>query len=314
MTQADVERDLDAWLQGMDEALSAGLHRELPGFAADGRRDSLGVLETTLLERLPDKFSTEDRDQQGLVDVAARYIGETLIWNFEGCYWRAGFGSFEGVPTVAIPDGIYEPTCPEQLVELIARKRTGGVLLDLFDGVAELVPHRLEPLPGLDVRYTDATMPPAPDNVEALAIWLKPMRIALEEQLAGYLPEGFDLTYSRDSLDGIEAAILIRLAEPGATRLRRNAGFIDRCARYVGEVLVRSAESAAWDIGEGMDHWYPMVRYHDGKTDPDNVLTMVTTAAARKRGTFLTTLFDNNAESFTPRVTPLAPLAERFPG
>ncbi|NUR64023.1 MAG: hypothetical protein HOV87_36000 [Catenulispora sp.] len=313
MTQADVERDLDAWLQGMAEAMSAGLRRELPDFAADGRRDSLAALETTLLERLPDKYSTEDRDVQSLIDIAARYIGETLIWNFQGCYWRAGFGTFEGVPTVAIPDGVYAPTCPEQLVDLIVRKRTGTVLTDVFDGIAELVPGRSEPLEGLDDRYADATMPPAPDNAEALAIWLQSMQVALEKQLPGYLPDGLALTYDRASLAGVEAAILARLAEAGSEADRRNAGFIDRCARYVGEVFIRAGEDARWDVGEGMHQWYPMVAYHDGKTMALSPLSLVLTAADRKRGTFLTTMFDNKTTTAKPRTTPLAPLAERFP-
>jgi hypothetical protein len=313
MTQADVERDLDAWLRGMAEAMSEGLRRELPGFAADGRRDSLAVLETTLLERLPDKYSAEDRDAQALIDVAARYIGETLIWNFEGCYWRAGFGTFAGVPIVAIPDGIYQPTCPEQLVDRVVRKRNGAVLTDVFDGVAELVPGRGEPLESLDDRYADATMPPAPDNAEALAIWLRSMPVALEKQLPGYLPEGFSLTYDRESLAGVEAAILARLAEEGSEEDRRNAGFIDRCARYVGEVFIRAGEDARWDVGEGMYQWYPMVAYHDGNTMAISPLSLVLTAADRKRGTFLTTMFDNKAKTARPRTTPLAPLAERFP-
>ncbi|NUP49600.1 MAG: hypothetical protein HOW97_20160 [Catenulispora sp.] len=312
MTEAAVERDLDAWLQGMAEAMSAGLRRELPEFAANGRRDSLAALETILLERLPDKYSAEDRDAQTLIDLAARYIGETLIFNFQGCYWRAGYSGFEGVPIVSVPDGIYRPPCPEQLVDVVVRKRTGGVLTDVFDGIAELVPDRSEPLEGLDDRYADATMPAPPDPAEALAVWLQSMPVALEKQLAGYLPENFALTYERDSLAGIEAAILARLSEEGSADERRNAGFIDRCARYVGEVYVRAGEDARWDVGQGMFQWYPMVAYHDGKTEPVSPLSLVNAAADRKRGTYLTMLFDNKQKSARPRTTALGPVAERF--
>ncbi|MFD0630359.1 hypothetical protein ACFQ9X_00540 [Catenulispora yoronensis] len=243
MTQADVARDLDAWLQDMGEALTEGLRRELPGFAANADRASLAALETILLERLPDKFSAEDRDAQRLVDIAARYVGETLIWNFQGCFWREGYGTFEGVPVLAIPDGIFQPTCPEQLIDVIVRRRDGEVLTDLYDGVAELVPGRTTPLDSVEDRYQDATMPPAPDNAEALAIWLRSMQVGLEEQLAGYLPAGFELTYDRASLERLEAVIMERLEEEDSDLKRVNAGFIDRCARYLGEVYVRAART-----------------------------------------------------------------------
>jgi hypothetical protein len=138
----------------------------------------------------------------------------------------------------------------------------------------------------------------ASDDQDLFENWLAHMDDALAE-FARRLPVALKdrLDYTPASLDHLEAFLLERY--PGAQAIKADPEpYLDGAARYVGEVFRRSI-GGRWRIRTD-DPTYvyaglPELTFVEGRDTPACPLMLVTTSLARRTGTFLSTVMQNQA-------------------
>lgn len=106
---------------------------------------------------------------------------------------------------------------------------------------------------------------------------------------------GASLNSDANSLDDLEAFILDRFSTADEMFSLENRSLTDALARHIGLVFVLNVDDARWDIDLDDDdnayYMLPVVILGNGTVGCP--LTMASTAAARRSGTFLGDLFDS---------------------
>lgn len=154
MATAEAQREVDTWLAPMWWELENEIWDKGPeDFDDRYDRDSLDVLEEFLLRRIPVGAAANGPDYIDYMDWAARYFGETLVENFEGCSWEPGKGRYSGLPVIAVPDGTGLQESPLSRLNIALERRTGHELTRAYDAIAAAVPVRTTELPPLEARY-----------------------------------------------------------------------------------------------------------------------------------------------------------------
>lgn len=154
MATAEAQQKVDTWLAPMWWELVNEIWDNAPeDFDDYYDRDSLDVLEAFLLENIPPGAASSDPDYIGYLDWAARYFGETLVENFEGCEWVPGEGRYADLPAIAVPDGTGLQESPLSRINIALERRTGHELTRAYDAIAAAVPARTTELPPLEERY-----------------------------------------------------------------------------------------------------------------------------------------------------------------
>ena len=136
-----------------------------------------------------------------------------------------------------------------------------------------------------------------PLSREAFEYWLADMDDALERFMST-LPDTVrsQLDYSIASLDVLEDWILEKYASNSAMREPTESRIVDGLARYVGETL-RKNIGGHWDIEleNKKDVYYgmPQLTGFSPTPTPECPLRLVTTAASRRTGNFMSTILEN---------------------
>jgi len=143
-TMTEPARDfLDAWLAGMDEALTGWRGRFLSqDFPYDFSLDSLDALELIVLDGFPDRGAVEAARDAPFIEGAVRYLGETLIrsvpgrWGYQDMSGdTATSNPYERIPTIRsnTPIGFMHAVNPLRRLAYLANKREPHTFRDSAD-------------------------------------------------------------------------------------------------------------------------------------------------------------------------------------
>ena len=135
------------------------------------------------------------------------------------------------------------------------------------------------------------------EKKEQFEYWLAHMNDALEEFLSE-MPSALD--YSVDSLEALEACLLKEFPSVEGAKTQENSQRLDGYSRYLGEVI-RKSIGGIWSISydDPKNAFYGRPQISEGKGQQSQICPQayVTTAIARRRGSFLRTLVSNWAQS-----------------
>ncbi|HKR51733.1 MAG TPA: hypothetical protein VJT72_19545 [Pseudonocardiaceae bacterium] len=127
--------------------------------------------------------------------------------------------------------------------------------------------------------------------------WVDYMNEAIaefKEQLPSDVADALD--WSPESLDVLEEWILQNYSSP-QEMLSASTTIVDGAGRYVGETFRRALRDHYWDIDlddeKNVFFGLPVLTTRE-KPTPLSPLSLVTTAADRRRGDYLSTLLANN--------------------
>jgi hypothetical protein len=139
---------------------------------------------------------------------------------------------------------------------------------------------------------------------EEFQYWLFDMDDVLERFLNALPAETRDhLDYSPRSLDALETWILERYATPRQLSEPSEYDIVDGLARYIGETF-RQALGGVWtvDLGNPQDAYYglPQLVGFRGGVSPQAPVTLATASAARRTGTYLSTVLRNCLQESAP--------------
>lgn len=246
---APVEFKLDEWLQSMQPSIAGWTYHLPEGFRDDFSRDSLVVVEQTVLDARPDADAELTGPGSLFMETTARYVGEALLRVCGGRWEWSGERSRWPDQPVIVPDTVDGlPIAPFAVVTDIVQLRSGDELISMWDSLDEQRRHREAAEPGWTPVATSTpgfgrgSVPPA-DGLEAflaarehdLAQWA-----AVSEMPA----ETWDL--SLDSLDALGRMLF----EAGfrVEKLTRPApgSFGWYAMRYVGETLI-ALRGGSWE-------------------------------------------------------------------
>lgn len=135
-------------------------------------------------------------------------------------------------------------------------------------------------------------------NEDLFEFWLMDMDEALS-RFFDVLPEGMrqGMDYSPDSLQVLEAWLLIKYSDTDVMLLTSESKLVDGAARYIGEVF-RKNLGGKWiiDFKDKKNAFYglPQLSGIPGQRVQICPLTLVTTLADRRNGKFLQTIYQNN--------------------
>lgn len=137
------------------------------------------------------------------------------------------------------------------------------------------------------------------DEQDQFQNWLAHMDDALAEfsgRLPAALKEGLD--YTPASLDRLEAFLLERYPSVQAIKAEPEP-YLDGASRYVGEVFRRNI-GGRWRIRTDDPKYVyaglPELTFLKERDTPACPIKLVPTALARRTGTFLSTVFENQAQ------------------
>jgi hypothetical protein len=230
---------LEDWVQSVQPAI---MHLEAFQVPGDVKLDfspaSLRRVEEILLDRFGDAADLDDPDEQGLVEGAMAYVGETLMRVAGGSWtWEAG----SQTPVVqADPELGLAPEAPRRLLATAVERGDGEQLAAACAAwsaaVAKFVAQRpswhpdKRPTPGLD----RAESPDLPD----LNRWLEQRDAGFAGWVSRYAPDG-TWDFSPGSLDAL--ASLVRRIAPTDEELQdpSHRDFADGASWYLGEVMRR---------------------------------------------------------------------------
>jgi hypothetical protein len=233
------EDRLEEWVQTVQPLI---MHLEAFQLPRDVKLDfgpaSLRRLEEVALERFAGADDLADEGEQGFVDGAVAYVGETLMRVAGGSWvWDSDSESPKARPDAEL--GL-APVPVRQLLVAAADRRDGEQLGAVYAtwsaAVEELMAAQpswrpvKEPTPGLD--------PVARTDDAHLASWLAERSAGFEAWESAYAPDG-TWDFSPESLDALEE-VLRRVTPTGdALEDPANRDFVESAAWYLGEVLRR---------------------------------------------------------------------------
>lgn len=269
----DDEDSLEEWVQGVQPTVMHLEVYQVPReVTLDFSPESLRRLEEIALDRVDDVDDLDHEDEQGFVDGAVAYVGETLMRVAGGAWaWDSGSPVAEADARLGLA-----PVSPRRLLKTAIERRDGGQLSAVASAwsraVAELAArcpswHPVkQPTPGLD--------PPNPAGSAALDHWLEERGVGFAAWVARYAPDG-TWDFSPESLDALEA--LVRRTAPSEEAFQDPArrDFAEGASWYLGEVMRRG-------IG---GRW----RYQEDELDPST-------------GAFLLNLLGSRIPVITPSV------------
>ncbi|MFI0352906.1 hypothetical protein [Actinomadura sp. 9N407] len=130
--------------------------------------------------------------------------------------------------------------------------------------------------------------------------WLEAMHPRLAGLADFLLPRDFPFDYSRGSLARLEEILLDTFAERRSVYAVNHRDFLDRCARYIGETLIRNF-GGEWRYHTDRDAIFagvPHLVNDDGTDVPVAPLYLVASLASRRTGHELTSVFDGTAQQY----------------
>jgi hypothetical protein len=233
------EGRLEEWVQSVQPLI---MHLEAFQLPRDVKLDfgaaSLGRLEEVALDRFAGADNLADEEEQGFVDGAVAYVGETLMRVAGGSWiWDSDSDSPLVRPDTEL--GL-APVSPRQLMATAVDRRDGerfdAVYATWSAAVEELTASQpswrpvKEPTPGLD--------PAARTDDAHLVGWLAERSAGFEAWMSAYAPDG-TWDFSPASLDALEE--VVRRVTPTGDALQdaANRDFVEGAAWYLGEVLCR---------------------------------------------------------------------------
>lgn len=240
-----------SWLEDMGPRLARFEDFLMPdGWVAGFTRDSLASLEQLMLGRWPDRRSFEDEKDVDFTDGAVRYIGESYLRLGGGGWFVDNDPSFvfSGRPCIRLDTLDRTPISPRNLMGALLTRRTGEVLVRVWDGqVKNLEKRRLVEGPGwVPRRDASSGTPdePQPESPE-LDAWTAgmPARIEVLRERASR-SEGRQLDGSASSLP-VLAEVLREDVLAGALSEGEPSLLRDAYASYLAEVA-RGAAGGAW--------------------------------------------------------------------
>lgn len=129
------------WLFDMDRALESFVTsmQENEGVDLDFTEASLSLLESWLLMHFPDVESANPLSEAGVLDGAARYVGETFRKNLGGKWLidsEDSKNAFFGLPQISGMAGQTTQICPLTLVTASLDRRSGFFLRNIYENNA----------------------------------------------------------------------------------------------------------------------------------------------------------------------------------
>jgi hypothetical protein len=249
----------ESWLEDMHPRVSRFVDFLLPpSVVGDFSRDSLAGLEKLLLERFPDPelFFRGERDLD-FIDGAVRYVGETYLRAFGGG-WRYSDDPESvvvGRPYVLLGTPDATPISPYNLMGAALHRRTGQVLIKVYDGQARAIEERRagdpsfmverESVPGMHVSTAEKDRR-LDEGATFLDSWLAQMEETLARWREALAPgEAARLDGSVESLAACEETVLSRLPDTDSLASDSSASFVAGAVYYIGRVY-RDGAGGDW--------------------------------------------------------------------
>lgn len=115
-------------------------------FRRDYSRESLEQLEQFILDRWPTQDEFIEESDPDFIDGAVRYIGETLLRAYDGGWHLNDVPTFDsaGRPFILLDTLDQTPITPFFLITALLKRRTGQVLVRVYDGQALNIEERRE--------------------------------------------------------------------------------------------------------------------------------------------------------------------------
>ena len=160
MTDSTDDAVFADWLDAMHPRLSRFEDFLLPAniihedgtrepFRRDYSRESLEHLEHFILDRWPTQAEFLEESDTDFIDGAVRYIGETLLQEYGGGWHLGDDPDFDdsGRPYLRLDTLDRTPITPFFLLTALLKRRTGQVLVKVYDGQALNIEERREQEP-----------------------------------------------------------------------------------------------------------------------------------------------------------------------
>jgi hypothetical protein len=138
MDNLSAEEKFEYWLMDMNDAIERFIHM-MPNEISerlDYSVESLSVLEAWFLEKYKSLEQIKPQSEAGIVDGAARYIGETFR-KILGGKWTLdlsdGKNAFYGLPQLIGCKNQVTQICPIKLVSVSISRRTGNLIRSMLE-------------------------------------------------------------------------------------------------------------------------------------------------------------------------------------
>jgi hypothetical protein len=239
------------WLEGMHPRMYGFIDFRLPSnILKDFSREALRQFEVYLLDMWPDPESFDGQADWDFKDGATRYVGEAYLREFGGGWFYTDDPEalFPGRPCVVLDVGDDFPMSPYNLMTTALKRRTGQVLVKVWDGQLRNVEEmrekygpnwkpRRKPVPGI-TEGTDAEEAPKPER-DAWVAGLDGRIAALRERVGTDAGSRLDLSVA--SLPLLEELVLADFPDENAVDAAEHREVLDQYASYLGETLRRDA-------------------------------------------------------------------------